>query len=252
MNNRSSSRRSRKLAAISLACAIAAPAALTVISRLHAAETAPILAVQQPALAPTDALKEGIRQYRNGQYEESVATLQSINSDALSDADKRTLFQTLGQADSAAAGRKTARAEFELGQQSLAANRAGEAITHYYNVVNNRYVDEGTRRKAQEQMAVAEAARKGMSGDMKQTYTSAVADYKAGNLGSAKQKFETLHAQGYKPAMFQRTPDDYLKDISRRMPPPETRQELVMPGDQTLTPPVAAPNATAAQPAPVP
>lgn len=247
---RAKSRRARQW--IALAVAISMPVGLSVIAKLHAAEHQPIYAVQQPALSPTDALKEGIRLYRNAQYEESVAMLQSVNADALAEADKRTLYQTLGQADSAASGRKTARAEFELGQQALQANRAGEATTHFYNVVNNRYVDEGTRKKAQEQMAVADAQRKNSSGDMKQTYASAVADYKAGQYGPAKQKFEQLQAQGYKTAMFQRTPEDYLKDISRRQPAAETNTQLVMPGDNTLTPPVAAPpTAVAAAPAAV-
>src|SRR5439155_23662289 len=163
-----------------------------------------IASAQQPAPAAGDALREGIRQYRNGQYEEAVATLQSVNAEALNATAKKILYGTLGKADSAAASRKSARAEFELGQDALKANRPGEAIAHYYNVVNNKFVDEGTKRKASEQMALADAQRKGMSSDLKSQYTSAVADYKAGNFGSAKQKFETLVAQGYKPAMFQR------------------------------------------------
>src|SRR4029079_3731278 len=193
--------------------------------------------------------------YRNAQYEEAVATLQSVNADALSDADKKSLYDTLGKADSAAAARKSARAEFELGQDALRNNRPGEAIAHYYNVVNNKYVDSGTRQKATEQMADADAQRKGMTGDNKTLYPAAVADYKAGNLGSAKQKFEQLQAQGFKPAMFQRAPSDYLADISKRMPPPEQpgrQTEIVMPGDQSLTPPVAPARPVTPTPAPTP
>src|SRR5207249_4056382 len=112
------------------------------------------------------------------------------------------------------------------------------------------YVDDGTKKKATEQMALADAQRKGMTGDMKSQYTAAVADYKAGNFGSAKAKFETLVAQGYKPAMFQRSPDDYLKDIAKRMPPPEQpgrQTEIALPSDVQLQPGVAPP-----PPAPAP
>src|SRR5205814_7613472 len=155
----------RRVAVLSLAAvAVTATGTALALKSLHAA-SAPVLAVQQPALAPADALKEGIRQYRNGQYEESVSTLQSVNADALSDADKKSLYDTLGKADSAAAARKSARAEFELGQDALRNNRPGEAIAHYYNVVNNKYVDAGTKEKASEQMKLADAQRKGMSGD---------------------------------------------------------------------------------------
>ena len=66
------SQRPRNLAALSLAVAVAAPVAMSAWSRLHIGE--PVLAVQQPALAPADALRQGITQYRNGQYEEAVAT----------------------------------------------------------------------------------------------------------------------------------------------------------------------------------
>jgi DnaJ-class molecular chaperone len=144
-----------------------------------------------------------MRQYKNAQYEESVATLQSINPDALNDADKKALYDTLGKADSAAAQRKSARAEFELGQDALKNNRPGEANQHFYNVVNNKFADAGTAQKAREQMGVADQQRKAMTGDLKTVYTSAVADYKAGNLGTARQKFtQPSGGAGYKPAMF--------------------------------------------------
>ena len=93
--------------------------------------------------------------------------------------------------------------------------------------------------------------RKGMAGDMKSTYAAAVTDYKAGNYPAAKQKFALLEAQGYKAALFQRSPDDYLKDIARRMPAEANPQNnLVMPGDNNLTPPVAAPKTEVAGSAP--
>ncbi|MEA2707629.1 MAG: ral secretion pathway protein, partial [Phycisphaerales bacterium] len=236
--------RYRRLAMLSLAVAVAAPVAVTTYNHLIAAEK-PVLLVQQPTLAPADALREGIRQYREGKYEESVSTLQAISADALSEPEKKSLFETLGSADKAAAARKSARAEFELGQSALQNNRPGEAIQHYNNVINNRFVDDGTKNKAREQQALAESQRKGMSGDMRTVYTSAVGDYKAGNFGQAKAKFEQLQGQGYRPAMFQRSPEDYLRDIARRMPAPEPaapgRPEVAIPADQALTPPAPQP-----------
>src|SRR5688572_2417106 len=75
--------RYRRLAMLSLAVAVAAPVAVTTYNRLAAAEQQPILAFQQPTLAPGDALREGIRQYREGKFEEAVATLQAVPADAL-------------------------------------------------------------------------------------------------------------------------------------------------------------------------
>jgi hypothetical protein len=116
--------RYRRIAMLSLAVAVAAPIAVTTYNHLIAAEK-PVLLVQQPTLAPGDALREGIRQYRDGKYEEAVSTLQAINADALSEADRKVLYDTMGKADGAAANRKSARAEFELGQAALQNNRPG-------------------------------------------------------------------------------------------------------------------------------
>ena len=106
----------------SLAVAIATPLAVSAITRLQTAETHPIYAMQQAAASPTDTLKEGIRLYKNAEYEESLATLQSVNADALSAADKQTLYQTLGQADSAAAGRKQRARNSSLGRSRSTPN----------------------------------------------------------------------------------------------------------------------------------
>jgi general secretion pathway protein D len=214
----------RRLAALSLAVAVTAPVGMSAWSRLHLGAPIlggqPAMAQQQPALAPADALKQGVSQYQNGQYEEALATLQSIKADQLSDADRKTLYQTLSAADNAATSRKGARAEFDAGQEALRNNKPNDALTHYYNVVNNKYADEGTRQKAQEQIALANAQRQGTGQDSKSVYASAVSDYKSGNLASAKQKFQQLQAQNYKPGLFERSPSDYLKDIDRKMPQP--------------------------------
>jgi type II secretory pathway component GspD/PulD (secretin) len=111
-------------------------------------------------LTLTDAqkLSQGVQQYNNKQYEEAVATLQTVLPDNLDDQQKKQLSDTLAQASAAAASRKAARAEFQLGEQALNANDPAGAMVHYRKVLDNPYADDGTRAKAREQIALATAA----------------------------------------------------------------------------------------------
>jgi general secretion pathway protein D len=230
-----------------VAAAIAAPAALAPVAYLACAPQA----MAQASATPSQTLASGVKQFQDGQYEEAVSTLQSVNADALNDQDKRTLYETLGKADSAAAQRKAARAEFAAGQEALRANKPAEAIQHFTNASTNQYVDPATKQKAAEQSAVAQAAAKNLGGDLKTTYNQAVAAYKAGDLKTAKPKFEQLQAAGFKAALFQRSPEEYLRDIAKKMPAAPAGRDVSLAGDQNLTPPAPAPPAPAtAAPAP--
>ena len=212
-------RRARALAALSLAVAVAAPLGVTTLSSLRAAEpAAPVMLLQQPTLAPSAALKEGVRQFNARQFEEAVSTLQAIDASALNDAERKTLTDTLQRADSAAAQRKSARAEFELGQESLRNNRPGAAIVHYNNVINNSYADEPTRQKAREQIALANAQRKGApgeapaaqdqagadapSGSPRELYVAGRNQYKEGDWAAARKNLTAAMEAGCKPRLF--------------------------------------------------
>src|SRR5207237_1570708 len=100
----------------------------------------------------------------------ALATLQQVNADSLSDSEKRTLNDTMSKAESAAESRKAARADFEKGQQALRDNKPGDAISYFKTAADNKYVDDGTKRKSKEQIAVAEDVQKSMESDLKQTY----------------------------------------------------------------------------------
>src|SRR5438067_595646 len=127
----------KQLAVLGLAAAMALPAGVGMISRVRAAEAPTeiatptanpsglptvILAADTAGMSDADKLKEGVRQYGNGQFEEAVATLQSVKKESLTDDEKKQLDDSLKQADSAAQERKAARAEFEKGQEALNGN----------------------------------------------------------------------------------------------------------------------------------
>lgn len=215
----------RALTALALAVALAAPTAQFGAHYAFAADAAPVAAT--PAAAPDGhaALQAAVDQYKSGQYEESLTALQAIKADNLSAADQKLLSDTIAQAEQAAQSRRAARADFEKGQTALEAGDNAAAMTLFKSVANNQYADEGTKAKANEQIAVAEAGVKGQQGDLKSTYESAVADYKAGNYASAKTKFTTLQDAGYKAPWFSKSPRDYLNDIEKQTAGPSDAEQ---------------------------
>ena len=203
------------------------------------------LAAARAALAqlaePVDdagKLAKGIAQYNAHSYEESVATLQSINTDQLSAQQKQALTDTLAKASSASDQRKAARAEFEKGEQSLSSNQPADAMTHYRAAADNRFADDGTVAKSKEQIALAQDAIQKSSTDQKTVYRQAIDSFKAGNYDDAKTKFTQLQAGNFKAPWFQKSPGDYLKEIDAKM--------AAMPAPAPVVVPVATPAATPA------
>ncbi len=171
------------------------------------------------------ALAAASGQFKAGQYEEALTALQAIDSSKLSDDDKKILADTISQAEQAAQLRRGARADFEKAQAALASGSNVEALNLYKSVAANQYADEGTKAKAKEQVAVAEAGIKGQEQDFKAMYDSAVADYKAGDFDSAKTKFTTLTDAGFKAAWFSKPPRDYLSEIDKAQAGPSAQEQ---------------------------
>lgn len=224
------SKKRRQLAAVSLAVAMAAPAGLMEVSKLYGQEAPaapstdagdmPLFVQEQGAASGVELLKSAIEQYKAGQYEEAQATIGQIKVEELSEKNKSTLDDLSGQVNKAADQRKAARAEFEAGQQSLENKQSAEALAQFKAAASNKYVDQGTRQKALEQIALAEKAEEQAAVQRKADYKQAQADYEAGNYDSAKGKFEALAAAGYKAPLFQKSPEGYLKEIAKKTAQP--------------------------------
>ena len=104
-----------RLAALTLAVALAAPAIPALAQQL------PVLATVAQA-APADAktaLNAAVAQFKAGQYEEALTALQAIRADSLSADDQKLLADTTSQAQQATESRRAARADFEKGQKAL-------------------------------------------------------------------------------------------------------------------------------------
>jgi hypothetical protein len=265
----SSRTRRRQMAALALAVGMAAPAGF---GRFAAAQQAPLLvdaaAAEQRAASnaddnvllaqaqtgsPAEALKQGQNQFKAGEYEDALSTLQAIDASTLtSERDRRALADALSKAEAAAAQRRAARAEFEQGQADLNANKPGAAARHFKAAAENKYADKGTQSKSREQMALAEQMRKSMAGDMKRMYSQAVAQYKRGELAEARTTFQSLAENGYKPGAFQKSPNDYIRDINKKIGPAAPQPQAEAAPETTPATPDAvavAPTETPAAPA---
>jgi len=176
------------------------------------------LSLQPTPLSAQELLKKGVDELNNKQYEESLATLQQVEPDASwDDATRQTFADMLTKAETGATQRRAARAAFEKGEAELAAGNSVAAIENYRQAAENRFVDEGTRAKAREQIAVAENVARRATTDLKGLYAVAKADFKAGRYAEAKPKFEQLKASNYRAGLFEKSVSDYLSETNERI-----------------------------------
>src|SRR4051812_35991715 len=176
----------------------------------------PAFLAEQPKAGDADLLRQGVDQYSRGQYEEALGTLQQVKPDTLAAEERKTFDATIRDAESAANERKAARAAFEQGQTALDKKDASEAMRQYNNVLNNKFADEGTKKKAAEQIAVAKAmgadATPGApaiasGADAKALYRTGREQYRKGDWIAARQNLEAARANGFKPGLFEESPD---------------------------------------------
>jgi general secretion pathway protein D len=155
----------------------------------------------------------GIDQYNQGQYEDSLATLQEVEIKSLSQQDRQTLVSVLGKAGEAATERRSARAELARGEEARKANNLAEAQTHYNAVLDNPRADSQTVQKAQQQLAVVLAGQKSDSSDGKSAYKQAVDEYRKGLWKQARADFTRAEQLGYSGGFIDASPAEYLQKI---------------------------------------
>ncbi|MFT3788796.1 MAG: hypothetical protein QM770_21935 [Tepidisphaeraceae bacterium] len=164
--------------------------------------------LQDAPANPAEALAAAKTQFDAKQYDEALATLQSIKTDGLDDAQKASLSSLLAEVTPAAEARKAARVAFEEGNQAAASGDTVTALTKLTAARDNAYADEATVAKAKEQLnVVADPAK------LQEVYKSAVADAGSGNADAAKAKFIALAAVGYTDPSG-KSPADYLNDMN--------------------------------------
>jgi general secretion pathway protein D len=216
--------RRKKLACLGLAAAasMALPSGLSSFSRLYAdpstggsgsrdSQANPRDSQANPSSA--DLLKLGIDQYNQGQYEESVATLQEVNVKSLGEQDRQTWVSILSKANEAATQRRDARAELARGDEARKANRMADAQGHYNAVLSNPRADAGTRLAAQQELAHLVASQAKAPPDGKAVYRQAVDEYRKGLWQQARADFVKAQQLGFTGGFLEASPAEYLRKM---------------------------------------
>jgi len=162
-----------------------------------------------------DLLKQGIAQYNDGQYEQSVITLKQVDAKSLDDAQRQALVVMLDRAGAAADDRQAARDQLAMGEQSRKAGQLADAITHYKAALSNPRVDPDTRRVAQDQLDLI-AGNRLAQGSAKAAYNRGVEEYKKSQWSAARADFVKAQQLGYTGGFAEISPTDYLKQIDLR------------------------------------
>ena len=205
-------------ALLGLAAAMALPA-IGWAGALRAAEApAPLTAVlaADQALSDADLLKQGMEQYKNGQYEEAVTSLQRVKKDSLSDAEKKQLDESLATADSAAKERVAARSEFEKGQEAFNGKSFTEATQHFKAAKENKFADAGTRDKADAQMSALQAVMAQSGTDSKSIFKRGRDEYRNGDWIAARKDLASAQDLGYKPGFLEPSPAELIAKMDAK------------------------------------
>jgi general secretion pathway protein D len=206
--------RRKKLACFGLAAAasMALPSGLSTFSRLYADPSTGGSGSPDSRATPSNAdlLKLGIDQYNQGQYEESVATLQEVSVQSLSDQDRQTWVSILSKANEAATQRRDARTELARGDESRKANHIADAQAHYNAVLNNPRADAGTRQAAQQELSHLAVTQANVSPDGKAAYRQAVSEYRSGLWQQARADFLKAQQLGFTGGFLEASPAEYL------------------------------------------
>jgi hypothetical protein len=163
----------RRAAVIGLAVAATVSVVSVTWTRLHAEATTPDTAAARPlsladaAASDSDLLKQAVAQYKARQYEDAKATLAQINAANLSGSDQRALVSTGEDVEKALAGRSEAKARFEEAETKMAAGDLADAKRLYKAAADSKYVDDGTKQKAREQVAAVDAMQEQQAGEQK-------------------------------------------------------------------------------------
>jgi Flp pilus assembly secretin CpaC len=166
--------------------------------------------------AENDLLRKATDQFRAGDFEDAAATLSEVKVEDLSASDRRAYDRLSRRVGEAVEGRKSARASFETGEALLAEGKLSEALTAYKASSENRFADNATRTKSLEQIALVQAQQRSSEQADKLEYAAAKDLYEKGDYDQAAAKFKALSDKGFRAGMFQKSPADYLQEISKR------------------------------------
>jgi hypothetical protein len=200
-------------------------------------EAAVTAAAQESAtpLTQGELMQRGLDDLRAERYEQAEEKLKQVRTAGMSQGQRRQVVDALTQATNGAEQRREARRAFEQGEEALRNNRPVEAMEFYRLAANNRFADEGTKVKAAEQLALAQATQAGevpaapapaagasgaaaAIGDLtgRQHYDEGVRAAKAKDWPVARAHFEAAQKKGFRGSLWEDPPATWLKRITAR------------------------------------
>ncbi len=111
------------------------------------------LAQESDADAATEALQQGIAQYKAQEFKAAKKTLLTVDAEKLSDEQKKTLAEYLSQADTAMKKKASALSAYRDAQKALEAGELDKARTLFAQAADSEYILDATRRDAKAQLA---------------------------------------------------------------------------------------------------
>jgi general secretion pathway protein D len=196
---------------------MALPPGMTRFNLMYADQTAggPNASGAESAPTNSDLLSRGITLYNQGQYDQSVATLQEVDIKSLSAQDHQTLVSILAKANEAATQQREARSELAQGDESRQASQIADAQAHYNAVLSNSRADDATRQRAQQELADLNASQSANSAAGKAVYKQAVVEYRKGDWIAARADFNKAQDIGYNGGFLEASPAEYLKKMDQ-------------------------------------
>ncbi len=111
------------------------------------------LAQESDADAASEALQQGIAQYKAQEFKAAKKTLLTVDAEKLSDEQKKTLAEYLSQADTAMKKKASALSAYRDAQKALEAGELDKARTLFSQAADSEYLLDATRRDAKAQLA---------------------------------------------------------------------------------------------------
>jgi type II secretory pathway component GspD/PulD (secretin)/tetratricopeptide (TPR) repeat protein len=238
-SNTTDSHRGRRAVALTLAVAMTNPLGFLQIGQAFAGDqlAPPVLAAEMEQLSADEALAKGLQELRDGMYEEALATLQQVQADQLSsDEARKNLETSIAKAAEGASQRQNARAAFERGEEALAAGNFADAIALYNEAAKNPFADQGTKEKAATQIALAQEQQKKAAAasredaarqraEAKRFYQLGREQHRKGDWIAARENLTKAAELGYKPGLFEPSPQKLLEQMDKKEAADRARTE---------------------------
>ncbi len=146
----------------------------------------PLFAQDAEADQAKKLLEQGIAQFKAQEFQAAKKTLLAVDSEELSEADQKTLAETLAKADTAAREQAAAMSAYRDAQKALDAKNYDKARQLYAKAAQSEYLMDATRKDARAQLAWLEKRTEMANGNDGKVMITAPAKEEDGKTSNAE------------------------------------------------------------------